>query len=134
MARVVIEDHFAEFGLEFDEAMKRALIQAAAVTKAEAERTVPKGETGKLESSIHLSEIDSTTTGWRIAVYAGEFYGKFLEFGTLGSRKRKLRRPNARRETSSPGSGIKPRYFMLNAGRATESALGEAMAEEIAKL
>jgi hypothetical protein len=134
LSRVIVEDHFAELGLEFDQAMIRALVEAAAVTRAEAERIAPKGETGRLAASMHLSEIEPTLTGWRISVFPGMFYAKFLEFGTLGERKKKLRRPEARRRAAGEGSGITPRYFMLQAGKNTEEALGAAIAREIEKL
>jgi HK97 gp10 family phage protein len=132
--RVVVEDRFDELGLLFDNAMRRALAKAASVTRAEAARLAPKGETGRLANSMHLSEIEPLLGGYRINVFAGMFYGKFLEFGTLGERRKKLRRPDARQRISEPGQGIEPRYFMRRAGRNTEEALDLAVVEELRSL
>jgi hypothetical protein len=134
LSRVIIQDHFAEFGYEFDQACVRALVKAAEVTREEAARTAPLGETGRLKASMHLSEIEPTLKGWRISVFPGMFYAKFVEYGTLGGRKKKLRRPEARKLSAEEGSGITPRYFMRDAGRNTEEALGVAIAEEIRRL
>lgn len=134
MTRIIVEDHFDELGILFDNAMRRALVKAAVVTQAEASKLAPKGETGRLANSMHLSEIESLPGGYRIQVFAGMFYGKFLEFGTLGSRRKKLRRPDSRQRTSEDGSGIEPRYFMRRAGRNTEEALDVAVTEELRHL
>lgn len=131
MSRVVVEDGFERYGREFDAAVRRALIDGAQATLNAARVTVPKGETGKLERSLHLGAMIETPARVSIAVVAGMFYGRFLEYGTLGSRKRKLKRPEAQRNT---GQGIRPRRFMLHAGQAAAPAFAAAVAREIGKI
>jgi hypothetical protein len=131
MSRVVVQDQFARYGREFDRACRRALLEGAQATLDVARVTVPKGETGKLERSLHLGHMEETPARLRVEVVAAQFYGRFLEFGTLGSRKRALKRPEARRST---GQGIKPRYFMLHAGRIAAPQFTAALSRQLRNL
>jgi hypothetical protein len=134
MSHVVIEDGFAQYGRRFDHACQRAIIEGAQATLNAARGTVPKGETGRLERSLRLTELTETTEQLTISVVATAFYGRFLEFGTLGGRKRKLRAPEKRRRSAAEGSGISPRYFMLKAGRLGAPGFAAAVAREIGRL
>lgn len=136
MSRQVVEDDFARYGHAFDRACKRAIVHGAQATKEAARQTVPKGETGKLERSIHIVGPEETLERITVWVIAGQFYGKFLEFGTLGKRKRGLQRERsaASQARAASGGGIRPRYFMLKAGRIGAPAFARALADEIRRL
>jgi len=143
MSRVVVEDGFAKYGREFDRACERAIIAGAQATLNYARVTVPKGETGKLEQSLRLTALTDTATRLSISVVATRFYGKFLEFGTLGKRKKRIsdrtwqarQSPSGRaRQANWRGGGITPRYFMLKAGRLGAPAFAAAIARELGRL
>jgi bacteriophage HK97-gp10 putative tail-component len=143
LSRVVVEDGFAQYGRELDWACRRAIVQGAEATLQIAKGTVPKGATGRLERSIHIGPLIETLTRLRVEVYAGMFYGKFLEFGTLGRRTKRVsdrtwqarRSPSGRaRQANWRGEGITPRYFMLKAGRLGGPAFAAALARELGRL
>jgi hypothetical protein len=136
VSRVVVEDGFAQYGRAFDRALRIAIIEGAEATLHAAQSTVPRGETGRLARSIHLGPLIETLQHLRIEVYAGMFYGKFVEFGTLGRRKKAVTRGRsaASQARAESGQGIAPRYFMLKAGRKAAPMFAAAVARHIRSL
>jgi HK97 gp10 family phage protein len=82
MARVVIEDHFDEYGQKVTKAMRSALVEGAEATREVAIAEAPK-RTGRGAASISLSGLDESLRFQRIAVYAREFYMRFPDRGTV---------------------------------------------------
>ena len=122
--RATVQRTNVNLGAQLNEAVAVALREAAEVG-AQVSRQVAgqrPGATGDMQN-ITVSEPRGTPLGWEIEVTSHAAWAWFQEFGTLGNRKRKLKR-NPRSSTSSgrqspsraAGTGITPLHF-LSAGR-----------------
>lgn len=116
-ARVHVENHFQRVTddvrrLARDAADEGAKVGGAAAAAIAAQRS----ETGAMAAIRIEPAVPRESTGWVAAFVSPVYYAWFQNFGTLGSRKRALKRQPTGNRTRDPGTGIKPLHF-LEAGR-----------------
>lgn len=122
--RVVVDSRFRQLGAELERGVERALGQAAGVAVAAAREAETDVRTGKLRGSIRASTVYETTRGKEIEIYvpANVFYGRFIEYGTLGKRGRKVKRADKRSRATHTQAGkkqgVKAVHFLLKGRRA----------------
>ncbi len=128
---VKIDNRFGELTRGYDRAVRVALIRSVIVgAKVASARAKERSETGTMaQMSLRYPRPmkGGATRGYEAQFYSNAYYSSFQEFGTLGSRKRKLSAATVRRRSSASGqarqakvsgrTGIQPLKFMV-AGRA----------------
>jgi hypothetical protein len=108
---------------EIQGALADAAQQAAQVARAAA---APRSRTGKM-GNIRVAPPRRNAKGWDAAIISPVFYAWMQEHGTLGNRRRKLKRPSARRRAAPPGSGVRPLRFLTKGRAAGRKALLSAL-------
>jgi len=128
-SRVDVTSDFQRIGRAVNEHAKRA-VQAAAVEGAQAARAVAsqRSKSGRM-AAIRVEPVRGTVDGWEASFVSPVIHAWFQNYGTLGSRRKKLKQSPRTNRTRAPGTGIEPLGF-LDAGR---RAGVKAMKREIAR-
>jgi hypothetical protein len=115
-SRVDVTTDFDRIGREVNAHAKRA-VQAAAVEGAQAARAVAsqRSKTGRM-AAIRVEPVRGTVDGWESSFVSSTYYAWMQNYGTLGSRRKKLKQAPRTNRTRAPGTGIAPLGF-LDAGR-----------------
>lgn len=105
-------DQIDQLTQELDKQLPPAALAAADLLQAEAQRQAPK-DTGRLARSIE-SELVEAGQGEALAtVKVGEFYGRFLEYGTAKMAARPFLRSAAHTKRRAMGNAIKDEIKIL---------------------
>lgn len=119
---VKIDNRFGKITREYDRATRRALAEAAAVgAQVSRAKASERHRTGAMED-IKVTRVRDGRKGPNVLLVSTPSYAAFQEFGTLGSRKKKLSKKTLARQSSGSGQarlakvagseGIKPLRFM----------------------
>lgn len=109
-------NHFDEISREIEQLAERA-VQVAAVEGAQ----VANGIGAQRNFSVDVERVRPTFDGFIASFVCRKVHAWFHEFGTLGSRRKKLKQPPRTNRTRAPGTGIEPLGF-LSAGRRAGAA------------
>ncbi len=116
---VKVDNRFPQLTRGYDKAIVRALRNAAQAgaetSRAAAAQRSRSGTMADMRVLPVLPDRRGASRGYTGAFRTSAYYAKFHEHGTLGSRKKALKRPGSRTRT---GQGIKPLRFLAK-GRAT---------------
>lgn len=74
-----------------------------------------RSRTGRM-AGMRVHPPEGTPDGWQAGFTSPVHYAWFQNYGTLGSRRRKLKEPPRGNRTREPGTGVEPLRF-LDAGR-----------------
>jgi hypothetical protein len=98
----VWENNFEQYRHDLKAGQKRAVVATAKDTVKILQTTVDR-DSGAYAGSIYHDDPRQTKRGWVIAVKhpARTFYGYFLEKGTLGRRRQKLKQPSKRTKATT---------------------------------
>lgn len=110
-ARVDVNMHFDRVAQEVHAHAKRA-VQAAAIEGAQAANAVGSAR----NFSVDVESVRPTVDGWQASFVCRKGHAWFHEYGTLGSRTKRLKQAPRTNRTRAPGTGIDPLGF-LAAGR-----------------
>lgn len=115
-ATVDVTDNFPLVTREVNELARRAVHNAvnegAAVAASMASA---RSKSGRMAATTADSVI-GTPDGWRASFVSPVHYAWMQNYGTLGSRRKRLKQPPRTERTRAPGTGIEPLGF-LDAGR-----------------
>ena len=120
-AKVIVHDGFDSYSAAARAATERALGSAASVGVSAARSAPTRYRIGGIQGTVHAEPArgDRRMRALVVPIVARDFRAVFFELGTLGRRRRKLKRPRSR--PAPPGSGIRPqRYLALGLRRAKE--------------
>lgn len=129
MTRVVFQSNIRGFERELKRGLERSLLEAGEALAAATRARAPVGdgtsgiEPGHMRDTIQASPVVKGRRSTLVVnVYSGDPTSRWLELGTLGRRRKKLKqdptRSNRRQLSRSKGSGIRPRRFFSAAARA----------------
>ena len=103
------------------QAVRIAAEQGAAVASGIAST---RSKTGAM-ANIRPTPVRHTGEGW-VATFASRvFYAWFQEEGTLGNRRKRLKRPPTDKRSHAPGTGVEPLRFMAAGRKAGRRAMLE---------
>lgn len=114
--KIDIRNDFPAITRDLDELAKRSVVagaQAGASVAAGIAGT--RSKTGSM-ARIVPTPVRNTGEGWTASFASRVFYAWFHEYGTLGSRRKPLKRPPSTDRSRDPGTGVEPLGFM-RAGR-----------------
>ncbi len=128
-ARIDITSDFPRIPREVNDMAKRA-VTAAAQEGGQAAAAVAAGrsQSGRM-AAIRVEPVRGSPDGWQASFVSPVGHAWFQNYGTLGSRRKKLKQAPRGNRTREPGTGIEPLRF-LEAGRRAGLA---AMRREIAR-
>lgn len=135
-SKVIVDKQFHRWDAQVEAGVKRALTRAGDVCASTARTAETRRQTGKLAGSIKPTAPRTNRRGNIEVSVTMEWYGLFQELGTLGRRRRKLKkrsRPVPRRGTRAPGTGVKPLYFMSKGARAARERLLDLLRQELSR-
>src|SRR5678815_144758 len=81
-----------------------------------------RSKTGRM-AEMRVSSVDGTPDGWAASFTSPVFYAWFQEYGTLGNRRKALKRAPSGDRTREPGTGIEPLGFLAAGRRAGRAAM-----------
>lgn len=115
-ARVDVSTAFPRISQEVNALAQRAVAEAAR-EGAQAARAVAsrRSRSGRM-AAISPSSVQGTPDGWGASFASPVHYAWFQNYGTLGNRRKALKRAPSGRRSRAPGTGIEPLGF-LEAGR-----------------
>ena len=128
-ARVDITSDFPRITREVN-AMARRAVSAAAQEGGQAAASVAasRSKSGRM-AAIRVEPVKGSPDGWQASFVSPVGHAWFQNYGTLGSRRKKLKQSPRTNRTRAAGTGIEPLGF-LEAGRRAGLA---AMRREIAR-
>jgi hypothetical protein len=128
-ARVDVTDNFDRITAEVNQLAQRA-VRVAAIEGAAAAQAVAssRSKSGRM-ASIRADSVIRTPDGYAASFVSPVQHAWFQNYGTLGSRRRRLKQSPRTTRTREPGTGITPLRF-LEAGRRAGIA---AMKRELAR-
>lgn len=115
-SRVDVTNNFPRITREIEQRARRA-VEVAAREGAAAAASVAssRSKSGRM-AAITPDNAIRTADGWAASFVSPVHYAWFQNFGTLGSRRRRLKQAPRTNRTREPGTGIEPLGF-LEAGR-----------------
>jgi hypothetical protein len=135
--RVIVNSRFREYAADLRRGEERALGHAASVGVAAARTAETDVKTGRLRASIRASTVYETPRGKEVAIYVPKdvFYGRFINYGTLGKRGRKLKQPGRRTRATHSESGkrhgVTGLHFLEKGRRAAAARLVSLVEREL---
>lgn len=135
-AKVEVTDRFDFYA----EATTRAIDEALRETAREAAnigRAAPSTSGYRIQGiqgTIEVSPVHRTQKGRGVIVQVKDFRGRFFAFGTLGRRRKRLKRPDSRSRTSEKGTGVKKQPFMALTLRHARSRLVENVRDRVMEI
>lgn len=114
--RVNIQNRFGEITAAVNRMAQEAVTEGAdAGSRVASQVASQRSRTGDM-AAIKVEPVRGSDTGWVASFSSPVYYAWFQDLGTLGSRRRALKRNASTKRTRAPGTGIKPLGF-LEAGR-----------------
>jgi hypothetical protein len=128
-SRVDVTTSFDRITADVNAAAKRAVEMAAREgAHVAAQVASSRSKSGRM-AAIQVEPARGTVDGWEASFVSPVLYAWMQNYGTLGNRKKALKRPPRTKRTRAPGTGIEPLGF-LDAGRRAGVA---ALRREIAR-
>lgn len=128
-ARVDITSDFPRITREVNDMAKRAVTAAAQEGGQVASALAGQRSKSGRMAAIHVEPVKGSPDGWQASFVSPVGHAWFQNYGTLGSRRKRLKQAPRTNRTRAPGTGIEPLGF-LEAGRRAGLA---AMKREIAR-
>jgi hypothetical protein len=114
--RITVHNRFPEVNREVNSLARNAVLAGAAVGAASARAAASdRVDTGRM-GAIHIEGPEGTADGWVAAFVSPSLAAWYQNFGTLGNRKKPLKRSPRTDRDRSPGTGVEPSHF-LDIGR-----------------
>lgn len=122
-SKVDVTNNFPRITREVSELARNAVADAAVVgAEAAASIASQRSKTGRM-ADIKASRSHGTPDGWGASFVSLVFYAWFQEYGTLGNRRKALKRPASGKRTHDPGTGVEPLGFLAAGRRAGRAAM-----------
>lgn len=114
--RVDVFNEFGKISREIDERAREAVFVGAKAGGAAAANVASRRSKSGAMADIRVSSAQRTPDGWMASFTSPVVHAWFQNYGTLGSRRKRLKQAPRTDRTRAPGTGIEPLGF-LDAGR-----------------
>lgn len=111
-------DHFDQITRELEDRARQAVEVGAREGAARANAVG-----SQRGFSVHVEPTRKTFDGYIASFVCPKVHAWFHEYGTLGSRRKKLKQPPRTKRTRAPGTGITPLGFLRAGSRAGRAAM-----------
>lgn len=121
--RIDISGDFPQITREVNEIARRAVETAAREGAVAASAVASQRSKSGRMASITPDNAIGTPDGWAASFVSPVYYAWFHNYGTLGSRRKRLKQSPRTNRTREPGTGIEPLGFMQAGGRVGRAAM-----------
>lgn len=127
-ARIDISSDFPRITRQVNELAQRAVTTAAEEgVRAASAVAGSRSKSGRM-AAIRVEPVRGSADGWEASFISPVHYAWFQNYGTLGSRRRRLKRAPRGNRTRAPGTGIQPLGFLEAGRRAGRAAMLRTLA------